>query len=70
MGNIRPLILGQMVYATVLLALSTVVAVSSYRLLESRFLKLKSRFRYAEPEAARANQPLPKLQIADDPGAV
>jgi peptidoglycan/LPS O-acetylase OafA/YrhL len=68
--NIHPLILGQMAYATAVLALSTVVAVSSYRLLESRFLKLKSRFRYAEPEVARANQPLPKLQIADDPGAV
>lgn len=68
--NIHPLILGQMIYATVLLLLSTVVAVSSYRLLESRFLKLKSRFRYAEPEAARGNQALPKLQIVDDPGAV
>jgi hypothetical protein len=59
-----------MAYATAVLALSTVVAVSSYRLLESRFLQLKSLFLYAEPEAARANQPLPKLQIADDPGAV
>jgi peptidoglycan/LPS O-acetylase OafA/YrhL len=45
--NIHPLVVGQMVYALAMLALFTAVAVASYHLLELRFLKLKSHFRYA-----------------------
>jgi peptidoglycan/LPS O-acetylase OafA/YrhL len=47
--HIHPLVVGQLVYAAAMLALFTAVAVASYHLLELRFLKLKSRFRYAGP---------------------
>jgi peptidoglycan/LPS O-acetylase OafA/YrhL len=68
--NIHPLIVGQLVYALAMLALFTVVAVASYHLLELRFLKLKSHFRYANPKEESADLPMPNLQIADDAGSV
>jgi peptidoglycan/LPS O-acetylase OafA/YrhL len=46
--HIHPLILGQVAYATAMLAVFTALAFASYHLLELRFLRLKSRFRYAE----------------------
>jgi peptidoglycan/LPS O-acetylase OafA/YrhL len=48
--NIHPLILAESAYVLTLLALFTAVAVASYHLLEIRFLKLKSHFRYARPK--------------------
>jgi peptidoglycan/LPS O-acetylase OafA/YrhL len=68
--NIHPLVVGQMVYAFAMLALFTAVAVASYHLLELRFLKMKSHFRYANPKAESADVAMPKLQIADDAGSV
>ena len=68
--NIHPLFLGQIAYTMTLLAISTAVAVSSYHLLELRFLKLKSRFRYQERKQEYADQPYPNLRIADDVGQI
>lgn len=67
--NIHPLVLGQIAYTMTLLAISTAVAVSSYHLLELRFLKMKSRFRYQERKEEDA-QPYPNLRIADDVGQI
>jgi peptidoglycan/LPS O-acetylase OafA/YrhL len=66
--HIHPLVVGQMVYAVAMLALFTAVAVASYHLLELRFLKLKSRFRYAGPKEESSS--LPEFQIADTTGSV
>jgi peptidoglycan/LPS O-acetylase OafA/YrhL len=60
--TIHPLALGQTVYAISMLALSTAAAVSSYHLLELRFLKLKSEFRYEEPKQQYAGEPLPSWE--------
>jgi peptidoglycan/LPS O-acetylase OafA/YrhL len=68
--NIHPLVLGQVAYTMALLAISTAVAVSSYHLLELRFLKLKSRFRYKERKEEYVDQPYPNLRIADDVGQI
>jgi peptidoglycan/LPS O-acetylase OafA/YrhL len=46
--HIHPLVLGQMAYVIVLLAIFTALAMASYHLLEVRFLNLKSHFRYKE----------------------
>jgi peptidoglycan/LPS O-acetylase OafA/YrhL len=48
--KIHPLVLGQTVYAVVMLGFSSAVAVLSYHFLERPFLRLKSRFRYEEPK--------------------
>ena len=66
--HIHPLVVGQLVYAVAMLALFTAVAVASYHLLELRFLKLKSRFRYAGPKEESPS--LPEFQIADTTGSV
>jgi peptidoglycan/LPS O-acetylase OafA/YrhL len=66
--HIHPLVIGQLVYAAAMLVLFTAVAVASYHLLELRFLKLKSRFRYAGPQEESPS--LPKFQIADTTGSV
>ena len=68
--NIHPLIVGQLVYTFAMLALFTVVAVASYHLLELRFLKLKSHFRYVNPKEDPAQLPVPNLQTADDLGSL
>jgi peptidoglycan/LPS O-acetylase OafA/YrhL len=67
--NIHPLVVGQMVYALAMLALFTMVAVASYHLLELRFLKLKSHFRYANHIEGPSDLPMPNGQIADDAGS-
>lgn len=46
--HIHPLVLGQMAYVMVLLAIFTALAMVSYHLVEVRFLKLKSHFQYKE----------------------
>jgi peptidoglycan/LPS O-acetylase OafA/YrhL len=66
--HIHPLVVGQLVYAVAMLVLFTAVAVASYHLLELRFLKLKSRFRYAAPKEESPS--LPELQIPDTTGSV
>jgi len=68
--NIHPLVVGQMVYAVAMLALFTAVAVASYHLLELRFLKLKSHFRYANPQEGSAGPSWPNLQIVNDDGSL
>jgi peptidoglycan/LPS O-acetylase OafA/YrhL len=50
--HIHPLLLGQMAYTIAMLAMFTGVAMASYHLLEARFLRLKSRFRYKELKRA------------------
>jgi peptidoglycan/LPS O-acetylase OafA/YrhL len=66
--HIHPLVVGQLVYAVAMLALFTAVAVASYHLLELRFLKLKSRFRYAGPKEESPS--LSEFRIADTTGSV
>ena len=61
-NHVHPLVVGQMVYAMVMLALFTGIAYASFQLLENPFLKLKSRFRYANPEESAAR---PALHTAD-----
>jgi len=64
--NIHPLILGQTVYATVMLVLSTAVAVLSYQFLELPFLRLKSHFRYEEAKDEHSGLPYPKAGFAQN----
>jgi peptidoglycan/LPS O-acetylase OafA/YrhL len=65
--NIHPLLLGQTVYATVMLVLSTAAAVLSYQFLELPFLRLKSYFRYEEPKGELSGGlPYPKEGFAQN----
>jgi peptidoglycan/LPS O-acetylase OafA/YrhL len=64
--KIHPLLLGQTVYATLMLVLSTAVAVLSYHFLELPFLRLKSHFRYEEPKDEHSSLPYPKAGFAQN----
>jgi peptidoglycan/LPS O-acetylase OafA/YrhL len=66
--TIHPLLLGQVVYATVMLGLSTAMALLSYRFLELPFLRLKSRFRYQAPTGEPANLPHVEAGFVRDSG--
>jgi peptidoglycan/LPS O-acetylase OafA/YrhL len=61
--HIHPLALSQMVYALVMVAFFTAVALASFHLLESPFLKLKSRFRCDYTLRQSAERPRPELQV-------
>jgi peptidoglycan/LPS O-acetylase OafA/YrhL len=64
-NHIHPLVVGQMAYTLVLLAIFTAIAYVSFHLLENPFLRLKSRFRNAYPQEESAKRPGASLHTAD-----